>query len=131
MLKRIQRVLEIEEPLVHQKPPKEPTDRQRCYMCLQKISGTPNYKEKKDKLGKPKWVCKECKRVICIPSSSACVVRRNKHQAMTNNFDILDKLLISFGITNSRLEKVNFICILPTFYKDVCYLFTIETFQVF
>ena len=50
---------------------------------------------------------------------------------MTNNFDILDKLLISFGITNSRLEKVNFICILPTFYKDVCYLFVIETFQVF
>ena len=66
-----------------------------------------------------------------IPSSSACVVRRNKHQAMTNNFDILGKLLISFGITNSRLEKVNFICILPTFYKDVCYLFVIETFQVF
>ena len=50
---------------------------------------------------------------------------------MTNNFDILDKLLISFGITNSRLEKVNFICILSTFYKDVCYLFVIETFQLF
>ena len=50
---------------------------------------------------------------------------------MTNNSNILNKLLVSFGITNSRLEKVNFICILPAFYKDVCYLFVIETFQVF
>ena len=49
--KRIQRVLEIEVPLVQQKPPKEPTDRQRCYMCLQEISGTPNYKEKRTNLG--------------------------------------------------------------------------------
>ena len=85
VLKRIQRVLEIEEPLVQQKPPKEPTDRQRCYMCLQEISGTPNYKEKKDKLGKPKWACKECKRVICIKHSQFICLCCEEKQASSND----------------------------------------------
>ena len=85
VLKRIQRVLEIEEPLVQQKPPKEPTDRQRCYMCLQEISGTPNSKEKKDKLGKPKWVCKECKRVICIKHSQFICLCCEEKQASSND----------------------------------------------
>ena len=85
VLKRIQRVLEIEEPLVQQKPPKEPTDRQRCYMCLQEISRTPNYKEKKDKLGKPKWVCKECKRVICIKHSQFICLCCEEKQASSND----------------------------------------------
>ena len=85
VLKRIQRVLEIEEPLVQQKPPKEPTDQQRCYMCLQEISGTPNYKGKKDKLGKPKWVCKECKRVICIKHSQFICLCCEEKQASSND----------------------------------------------
>ena len=85
VLKRIQRVLEIEELLVQQKPPKEPTDRQRCYMCFQEISGAPNYEEKKDKLGKPKWVCKECKRVICIKHSQFICLCCEEKQASSND----------------------------------------------
>ena len=49
----------------HQYVAKEGSDRKRCFYCIESIVGKPDYKAKKQKLAKCKWVCQKCSRSLC------------------------------------------------------------------
>ena len=53
----IKNVLEIEED--HQYVAKEEYDRKRCFYCNESMVGKTDYKAKKQKLAKCKWVCQK------------------------------------------------------------------------
>ena len=55
-------VLEIED---HQHVSKEGSDPKRCFYCIESIVGKQDYKTKKQKLPKCKWVCQKCSRSLC------------------------------------------------------------------
>ena len=55
-------ILEIEED--HQYVAKEGSDHKRCLYCIESIVGNPDYKPKKQKLAKCKWVCQKCSRSL-------------------------------------------------------------------
>ena len=83
VLSRINKVLGV-EPVIQQKPPDAPTDRKRCHVCLGAIRGTADYKQKKQRLAKTKWICESCQLTICKTHSkmvcNACVKQINEEQ---------------------------------------------------
>ena len=47
-----------------------PSDRKRCFYCIEQLKGKPHYKEQKNKLGKSKHCCPSCQRTVCTKHAS-------------------------------------------------------------
>ena len=61
------KVLGIEQPIERLQKPELLNKGQHCYLCLEEISGQPDYKANKGKLNnKVKTVCISCKNTTCI-----------------------------------------------------------------
>ena len=67
-------VLEVEED--HQYVAKEGSDCKRCFYCIESIVRKPDYKAKKQKLAKCKWVCQKCSRSLCKDHLNSVCNRR-------------------------------------------------------
>ena len=67
LVKSICKVLGVEQPIERHQKSEHLNKGQRCYHCLEKINGQPDYKANKDKLSnKVKTVCISCKNTTCI-----------------------------------------------------------------
>ena len=67
LLYRVSKMLGIEQSIERRQKPELLNKGQRCYLCLEEISGQPDCKANKDKLNnKVKTVCISCKNTTCI-----------------------------------------------------------------
>ena len=66
-------VLEVKE--YQQYVAKEGSDCKKCFYCIESIVQKPDYKAKKQKLAKCKWVCQKCGRTLCKDNfNSVCKI---------------------------------------------------------